>query len=456
MMTGSQYRASLADGRKVYLDGRRVEDFDAHPELALPLDHAAKGYDRFYEPGPDRENAYLTPPRSPEALRARSAMRPDSLTGMTYTCSMTLLTCADRIAAERPQGRDAIHRFVEHVRRKDLRVAECITDAKGDRALSPREQPDPDSYLRVVDRREGGVVIRGAKLHVSLAAISHELMVIPTKAMKSGEEDYAIACAVPANAEGVKIVTVGAAPQGDPRDFPLAARGYLPQCFVIFEDVFVPEERIFVEGEARHAATFAHALGLWLRTSALSSMAEEADALVGFAQLIAEANGLQRAPHVREKITDMALHATLVRATLEAAMASATITADGVMVPNELYANAGKYLGAAEHGRMIQKLLDIAGGSALTVPSIRDFENDETGGLVRKYMSGGGGFDGLDRARLFHAIRDLSVSSHGGRMAVSRLHAAGGLHAQRLVARGRYDMERAKALARETAGLAVV
>jgi 4-hydroxybutyryl-CoA dehydratase/vinylacetyl-CoA-Delta-isomerase len=453
LMSGAQYKQSLDDGRRVYIDGERVVDLFDHPVLAIPARQIAEAYDRGYRSDPEAVNSALAQPRTPEALRLRSEMEVDSLTGITFACAMTLLTAGERIAAARPQGQAAIRRFVETVQRQDLRMTECITDAKGDRSLSPSKQADPDAYLRVVARRDGGVVIRGAKLHVSLAALGHELMVIPTKAMKPEEAEFAIACAVPVAADGVKIVVVGEPPHGDIRDWPVAARRYIPQCFVIFDDVFVPNERIFLEGEAEHAATFAHSLGLWLRATSLVRMAREADALVGFAQLVAEANGLEKVAHVREKISDMVLHATLIRATVEAAMATGTVQDDGSVLPNELYANAGKYLAAADHSLMVRHLLDIAGGSALTAPSNRDFENPEVGELLRKYMTGKPSIDGLDRARLFHAIRDISVSSHGGAASVARLQGAGGLYAQRVVSRARYDMARAKRLARAAAGL---
>jgi 4-hydroxybutyryl-CoA dehydratase/vinylacetyl-CoA-Delta-isomerase len=454
MMTGAQYKESLSDGRQVYIEGERISDLARHPTLAIPISQAAACYDRYHQPGPDAVNAYLDQPRSPEALRRRSEMDADQLTSTTFTCAMTLLTAGERIGATRPQGKAAIRQFVETMLSRDLRITECITDAKGDRSLAPAKQTDRDSYLRVVERRPDGLVIRGAKLHVSLAAIGHELMVIPTKAMKPDEAEFAVACAVPANAPGVKIVVVGEPPSGDLRDWPVAARKYVPQCFVIFDDVFVPNERVFLDGETEHAAAFAHALGLWLRATTLVGMAREADTLVGLAQLIAEANGLEKVPHVREKISDMVLHATLVRATVEAATATGAPQADGSILPNELYTNAGKYLAAAEHGLMVRHLLDIAGGSALTAPSNRDFENPDVGELLRKYMTGKPSIDGLERTRLFHAIRDVSVSAHGGRTSIGRLQGAGGLHAQRIVTRGRYDMTRAKRLAQEMAGLA--
>jgi len=453
MMTGAQYRASLADGRRVYINGERVEDLAAHPDLAIPIAQAAEGYDRFYSPEPGAVNPFLQPPETADSLRNRGARYVDTLLHTTFTCAITFQTAGERIAERRPQGREAIRGYLDDVRRNDLRITECITDAKGDRSLPPSKQADPDAYLRVVDRQKDGVVIRGAKLHVSLAGIGHELAIMPTKAMKPGEEDYAVACSVPVNAPGVKIISVGGAPTGDMRDTPVAARRHLPQSFVIFDDVFVPNDRLFLDGEIEHAATFAHALGLWLRASTLSSLAEEADLLVGLAQLVAEANGLERAAHVRDKISDMVMHATLVRATLEAAIATGTVQPDGLLLPNELYANAGKYLASAEHSLMVRHLVDIAGGSALTVPSTKDLENPETGPLLRKYMAGKAGIDGDYRMRLFHAVRDFTASDQAGRISVAKLHGGGGLYAQKIVARGRYDMERSKAVAQAAVGL---
>jgi len=272
--------------------------------------------------------------------------------------------------------------------------------------------------------------------------------------MKPDEAPYAIACGVAVDTPGVKIVNSGSLPAGiDFRDHPFSHDDFISHGFVIFDDVFVPNERVFLDGETEHAATFAHSLGLWIRASGLAGMADEADMLVGFAQLIAEANGLERVVHIREKIADMVLHATLLRATLEASLAKAQTLADGSVVPDELYTNAGKYIGAAEHNLMIRHLHDIAGGSAYTVPSSMDLENPETGALLAKYMKGRDPLSGEYRLRLFQAIRDLTISTTGVYKTVAHLLGGGGLFAQRVVMRGRYDIERAKVLALEAARL---
>lgn len=453
-MDGNAYRASLKDGRRIYVDGERVENVAADARFAINVGRAAGTYDLFANDPAARE-AFMTPPTGVEEMRARTDDHVDELTNMTYTSLMTLLTAADRISAVRPQAREAVEHYIAGVQSRDERITECITDAKGDRAKPPAKQEDKDAYLRVVGRRDGGAIIRGAKLHVSMAAIGHELMVIPTKAMKADEPEYAIACAVPVNAPGVSIVSVhnGQMPDhADKRDFPHSSLHALPQGFVIFEDVFVPEERIFLDGETAMSAAFAHSLGLWVRAAHLNHVCNDLDMITGFAQLIAEANGTDRIGHIKDKIANMAVTATLVRATLEASMVNATAIHGGVMVPDEVFTNAGKYHAAASYAVLIRDLLDIAGGSAVTAPSVRDLENIEVGELVRKYMGTKPEVDGAYRLRLFRAIHDLTASAYGGHRHVALLQSGGGLYAQSVVTRGRYDIQRAKRLALKSFG----
>ena len=453
MLTGQEYRASLDDGRQVYYDGERVAVHE-HPIFTRAIAVAADGYDRFYDEKPEAISSYLNTPSTIDEMWEHANTKVDPLTSTSYSSLMTLLTSADRIESIRPEGSAAIRDYVKKIQQQDLRIVECITDAKGDRGRRPGQQEDKDAYLRVVEQRADGVVIRGAKLHISSAAIAHELMTIPTKAMKPGEEEYAIACAVPVNAPGVKIINVTSEPLGaDLADAPISADAHSPMGFVIYDDVFVPNERIFLNGETAAAASFAHSLGLWVRINGLKNMADEADVMVGFAQLIAEANGLERVAHIKDKIAEMVIHATLIRATLEAAIANSDISPEGVVVPDELYANAGKYQGATYRGAMIQQIQDIAGGSLVTAPSTKDLANPEVGDAVRKYMGTKQSIDGAYRTKLFLALRDFAASGYAGHHAVSTIQAGGGLFAQRVVTRSRYDMEKARTLALARAGL---
>lgn len=456
MLTGRQYKESLKDGRKVYFEGRLIEDFGSEAAMAIPLQAIADGYDKYYSAEPGAVNPLTVAPRSAEELRERipDITEMDLLLNVTYQSLMTLLVAAGRLEDHAPEFIPRIKAYVEDARRRDIRITECITDAKGDRSLAPAKQSDPDAYVRVVGRRPDGVVIRGAKLHITAAAFGHDLLVMPTKSMKPGEEDYAIACAVPVGSPGVHVTNTTYHPRaGDPRDYPVSSRASVPDSVVIFDDVFVPTERVFLDGQAAHAAVFAHSLGLWERLGGVSFMVTQADELVGLASLIAEANGLTRVPHVREKIDEMMIHATLLRAGLEAALLHAHATPEGYYYPDDMYTNVAKYHGAANFATMVRHLHDIAGGAVVTAPSMSDFDHPVLRPLLEKYMGTGPDISGEYRSKLFHAIRDLTADALGGWHHVTNLQSGGGLFAQKLVTRKNYDIERARALALKAAGL---
>jgi 4-hydroxybutyryl-CoA dehydratase/vinylacetyl-CoA-Delta-isomerase len=457
MMTGEEYKESLFDGRATYFEGKRVDDIPAHPILGPPAQGVADGYDWLLDRAVDGTSPISGVPRSTEELRDKVEVvhHAGMMAHVTYTSIMTLATVAGRIKDVAPQYIERIDGYIEEAQQRDIRITQCITDAKGDRSRPPSRQDDPDAYVRVVDRTGDGVVIRGAKLHITAASLGHDLMTIPTKSMKAGEEDYSIAAMVPVNAPGVKIINTSYAPRHeDLRDFPVAGRHSTPEGFVIFDDVFVPNDRVLLDGETAIAAVFAHSLGLWERLGGLTSMADDADVMVGLAQLIAEANGLAGVGHIKEKISEMIIHATVIRACYEAAIAHSQAGEFGAMFPDELFTNAGKYTGAANYNQMVRHLHDIAGGAVVTAPSIADLESGDVGHLARKYMSTGNDVDGEYRTRLFHTIRDLTADAYGGWRAVTNIQAGGGLYAQRIVTRKHYDLDGAKAAALRAAGLA--
>jgi 4-hydroxybutyryl-CoA dehydratase / vinylacetyl-CoA-Delta-isomerase len=443
MMTAEQYIESLRDGRAAYIDGRRIADVTREPLMRRAIEIIAGNYTRFHSDQPGAFHPMYDMPRSLEDLRKRLAMLEVSdITAGVSAVVLALLQVAPELAKSKPVYRDRVHKFAEYLRQKDLRVCEAITDAKGDRSLSPSQQDDPDLYTRVVDRNADGIFVTGSKLHITAAALVHEIVALPTKQMKKGEEAYAVAFAVPVNSPGVKIVNTTYAPRvDDDRGFPLSRKENMPEGFIIFDRVFVPNERIFLDGEVEHSAKLAHALGLWERTGGVEAAVRQADLMVGMAELIAEANGLEKVSHIRDKINEMIIYSTMIRAGLEAAMTHTAINADGMLVPDELFTNAAKYFAAANFHIQVRNLQDIAGGSVVTSPSIADLESEGVGEYVRKYMRGRGGVSAEQRMKLFHLIRDTTADAYGGWQLVTQM----------MVARRHYDMEHAKALAREAA-----
>ena len=299
MMTGAQYKESLKDGRLTYIDGDQVTDPPNHPLLKTAVDVAARVYDSFYSADPGASNPAYIIPRSIDEYRDRAHRLSQGVTDMTLgTTGVTLLaltSAAAKLGEVNPAYSDRIYAYVEYCKKHDLRCAEVITDSKGHRKKRPNKQSDPDFYVHVVDRNADGVFITGAKMHISASSIEHELVIMPTKAMYPGEEDYAIACAVPVNARGVSIIDMTYAPRAeDVRHYPVSGKVNCPEGFVIFDNVFVPNERVFLDGETAHAATLAHSLGLWERAAGLGDAGESADREVGMAALLAEANGMAR------------------------------------------------------------------------------------------------------------------------------------------------------------------
>ena len=222
---------------------------------------------------------------------------------------------------------------------------------------------------------------------------------------------------------------------------------------VVFDDVYVPNERVFLDGDVANSALVAHSLGLWERLSGVAHMAHLGDQLAGLAQLIAEANGISGIGHIKDKIADIVIYATMTRACLEAALGNVETRPDGMLLPSELYTNAGKLHAANGYALVVRHLHDIAGGTVVTGPSFADLENPETRAFVQKYLRGAIGVSADERMALFHAIRNMTADEWGGREAVSWLQSGGGLFAQRTVTRNQYDMTGAKRLARELVGL---
>jgi 4-hydroxybutyryl-CoA dehydratase/vinylacetyl-CoA-Delta-isomerase len=342
----------------------------------------------------------------------------------------------------------------KHARDNDLRGAEVITDAKGDRKRRAHEQDDPDLYLRIVERTSAGIVVRGAKLHITGASLVHELVVMPTKGMRPEEKDYAVSFSVPVNTPGVTIINRSfARPDLNEFDFPASSRHSIPEGFVVFDDVFVPWDRVFLAGEVAFASTLAQSLGLWERTAGLVEAIKISQLLIGLGQLVSEMQGKERDPAVQAVMAELICFGEMTRMGLDYACRHYATTEGGMVYPNTLAVNAAKYYFAANYHLMVRNLQDIAGGLVATLPAEADLRNDVAGKYLRKYLHTKKDVDIEARMRIFNLIRDVTAEAYGGWLMITSLQGGGGLTAQRVMMNRSYDLVAAKKRALSAAGV---
>jgi 4-hydroxybutyryl-CoA dehydratase/vinylacetyl-CoA-Delta-isomerase len=465
--TPEQYVASLRDGRVTYWDGERIADITAHPRFKVPIALTAADYDygspqygdlRRYrtEEGDEAHRIYQVP-RNEQDLGTRiEMMKHTSIGTLVSGVYMALMSVKDDVAQVNPQCAANIERMYRYCRDNDLRAAEAITDAKGDRKRRAHEQDDPDLYVRIVDRNKDGIVVRGAKLHITAASLVHELVVMPTKGMRQDERDYAVSFSIPVNTKGVSIINRSfAAAEMNAFDYPASAHHSMPEGFVVFDDVFVPWDRVFLAGEVQLASRLAQSLGLWERTGGVVEAVRMSELFVGLAQLVTEQQGKERDQTALNSISELITYAEMLRMSLDYACRHFERTPSGMVHPNTLAINAAKYYYAANFHQTVRYLHDLSGGLVLTLPLEADLRNEASGRYIRKYLHTKPDVDVETRMRVYNLIRDLTADAYGGWQFVVALQAGGGLSAQRIMMNRTYDLERAKSRALAAAGVVV-
>src|SRR5881296_2931312 len=344
----------------------------------------------------------------------------------------------------------AIH---EHCRNNDLAMAVAQTDVKGDRSRGPSEQAHPDYYVRVVDRKPGGIVVRGAKVHTSVTPNANELFVIPTRNLTEADKDYAVSFCIPLNTPGLKQI---ASPYGAGHDnrftHPISSRHKMMETLTIFDDVFVPNDRVFMNGEWQFAGALAKTFVEFHRFTAVSYKLPLLDLLTGSSLLIAEQNGIEKAGHVREKLTWLISYAQTVRMLTKMAAIDCTIE-DGIAISNTEVVNIAKLHFASNYHHALMHLQDLTGGLLVTGPGEEDLKNPETGKYIDHYLGGRAGVFGEQRLRMINLISDLTTGDFGGYQATLAIHAEGSLEAEKLTILREYDRERVKSYARWVAGV---
>lgn len=467
LRTSDEYISSLRDARRVFYRGEPVADVTTHPVLGIAVRHAALDYEmaedsRFRELAIAEEgySRYFKFPVSSDDLLKRSALieaatrEGKTLVVLVKEIGTDALFALHTLAPQLQEPyASRIRGFYEHCRTGDLAMAVAQTDVKGDRSLPPGKQPNPDSYVRVVARRADGIIVRGAKVHTSVSVNANELIVLPTRAMSADDADYAVAFAVPVDTSGLTLIAspyLGAAKST--AEHPISAEHKMIETLTLFDDVFVPWERVFLCGEWQLAGELARRFVEFHRFTAISYKLPLVDALVGAALLAARVNGTSAASHVRDKLAWLITYAETLRALTHHAAERSTII-DGVAVPHTLLVNVAKLQFAHGLHGAFRAVQDIAGGLLVTYPAPEDLDHPKYGPAVRRYLSGAGGVDGAERLRVINLISDLTTGEFGGYQAVLAVHAEGSIEAEKITILAHYPQEPAIQYARWLADL---
>ena len=468
MLKPEEYIETLRDGRRVFYKGERIADVTANPELRVGIDLGASDYAMAADPkyrdvcvaqdemsGKDI-NAFYKIPRSADDVMARSRLIelgtehghtiPPLIKEIGTDALFALLRVVEGEALEK--ARD----LYRHCAEGDLAVAVAQTDVKGDRSKAPHAQPDPDHYLHVVSQDDAGITVRGAKAHTSASVNSHEVIVLPTRAMGPDDADWAISFAVPIDTEGLNLyVSPYSGSPANEFENPASYRTKMLETLTVFDDVFVPWERVFLFKEPALTGPLALGFVEYHRFTAVSYKLPLLDALVGAAGTIAEMNGVMKAGHIRDKLTMLIAYGENVRALTEMAAIRATEGPNGIWVPDPMTTNLAKYTFATGYHEALALVQECAGGLLVTGPGKADWENPEIRPVLEKYLSAVAGAE--ERLRMMNLITDLTTGPFGGYHAVLAIHAEGSVEAEKMQIFRSYDARKAFGIARKLAGI---
>jgi 4-hydroxybutyryl-CoA dehydratase / vinylacetyl-CoA-Delta-isomerase len=348
-------------------------------------------------------------------------------------------------------------KFLGMIQEQDLTVDGAMTDPKGDRSLAPNKQVDPDQYLRVVERKPDGIVVRGAKAHQTGAVNSHWILVMPTISMQKDDSDYAVCFAVPSDAEG--IFYIYGRQSCDTRkleggDIDVGNRQFGGhEALVIFEDVFIPWENVFMCGEHEFAGMLVERFAGYHRQSYGGCKVGVGDVLIGAAAVAADFNGAAKASHIKDKLIEM-MHLNETLYACGVACSSEGIrTASGTYLVNLLLANVCKQNITRFPYEICRLAEDIAGGLMVTMASERDLKHPEIGKYVEKYFQGTANIPTEHRMRILRLIENITLGTAAVGYRTESMHGAGSPQAQRIMISRQGNLDHKKALAKSLAGI---
>ncbi|MHA1805335.1 MAG: 4-hydroxyphenylacetate 3-hydroxylase family protein [Promethearchaeota archaeon] len=458
LKTPEEYLESIKRPVNLYLFGEKIQDFWNHPIIKPSINTVKKIYELAQDPNYQEimtARSHLTGEiinrfthihQSTEDLIKKVNML--RLLGQHTACCFQRCVGFDAANAlysvtfemDKKFGTDYHERFKKYwseVQAQDLMVGGAMTDPKGDRSKRPIEQPNPDAYLHVVEDSEDGIVVRGAKIHQTGFLNSHRAIIMPTLALRPGEEKYAVSFGVDTNEKG--IIMIYGRQSCDTRKLeknPLDIGNYKyggQEIFVIFDDVFVPKEHVFMNGEIEFSGELVNRFAGFHRQSYGGCKVGVGDVLIGATALAAEFNGVQNASHVRDKLIEMThLNETLFSCGIACSSLGFPRQA-GNYEMNMLLANVCKQNVTRFPYEIARLAEDIAGGLICTMPSEADLRSNEIGPLLEKYLSTCENLSPEDRYKILRFIENLTMGVASVSYRTESMHGAGSPQAQRIM-----------------------
>ncbi|MCP1849541.1 MULTISPECIES: 4-hydroxyphenylacetate 3-hydroxylase family protein [unclassified Bradyrhizobium] len=447
LMTAADYRESLRRYKpRVFINGAAVASVADEPLLAPGVAGVGVTYDFALQPehvpimtarqgtSGKTVNRMLHIDRSSQDLLDKlEAVR---LVCRTSGCAQRYLTHdalnglfqATRLTDDR-HGTDYSQRFLNYlheVQDQDLTLGIAMTDAKGDRSKRPGLQANADVYVHIKERRPDGIVIRGTKAIVTGAPYMHEFLVMPCRTHVPVDKDFAVCCAVPVDAPGVTIV---ARPAGRPGDAAAKFSAKYGQSVgvVMFDDVFVPHDRVFLAGETEEGGFLTTSYATHHRHSCIGARAGFGDLLIGAGALMIEANGLdaEKHAHIREAMVELITITESFYACGVASSVYCTKDPAGSVMPDAVFSNIGKLLLATKIYDMHRVAHYVSGGLIVALPGPDEDHNPETRASLAAVMGGRPDIPAEQRAEVARLIEDLTVSHEAGWYSVISLHGGG-------------------------------
>ena len=459
LMTGEQYIESIRKlNLQIYMFGEKIENPVDHPILRPSLNSVRMTYDLAQDP------------QYEDLMTATSAITGNKINRFCHIHHSTqdlvnkvkmqrLLGQKTASCFQRCVGMDAFNalysttfetdqqyktnyfenfkKFAIATEENDWTVDGAMTDPKGDRSLAPHAQPDADMYLHVVERRPDGIIVRGAKAHQTGIINSHEVIVMPTIAMGPDDKDYAVSFAVPTDAEGIFMI-IGRQScdtrklEGSEMDVGNSEFGGV-EALVVFDNVFVPNDRIFLNGEVEFAGMLVERFAGYHRQSYGGCKVGVGDVLIGAAALAAEYNGVERASAVKDKLIEMVhLNETLFACGI-ACSSEGKPTPSGNYLIDLLLANVCKQNVTRFPYEIVRLAEDIAGGLMVTAPSEKDLRDPVVGPYVDKYLRGVNAVSTENRLRVLRLIENMSLGTAAVGYRTESMHGAGSPQAQRIM-----------------------